>query len=465
MIGRNFLSRQNAITLIATLGGAALVILLSNPELAWQIRAALFGSVALAVLFLTAREINLRLHLYLALLTLAFGWRTAQVGGVILDAQQAVAWLLLFHLVMYRTVVQTTRLHIRGLWLAPMTMLISALGLVTGWNHDRSLAAMLSEIGPLILSVPVIVGLRTLVRNRDDYRAVVGVLMLVILLIAIPGIFGYILPTSGSTYYRADQGFVRANFPLWGGSVAGYVLAMLSLLVMPFAVISERSRFWKSLSSLAAGVGLLAVFLSGQRGAWIALAAGIVAFAFIVRRWRIQVLVTLLGIWLLLPAAVQNSLVSVIDVNQQTAYNSSATKRFARAESTLGLIAQSPVIGSGVGASGWAHTDVLQIAANFGIPAAILLLVGWYWPLHAVMHTLNRELARSGSAHDVVLIRGGLVAAAVASFILLATEAMIVISALALPVWIVIGLLWAESGIIQSERGTEPPLAIQQGQY
>ncbi len=462
MIGRNFISRQQVITLFATLAGVALVIVLANPNIIWQVRAALFGAAGLAALFLSAREISLRLHLYLALLTLAFGWRTAQIGGVILDVQQAIAWSLLVHMFVY-SMVRRNELRVRGVWLMLVTIPVSVLGLLTGWSYGRSITAMLSELGPLVLSIPVIVGLSILVRSRKDFKGVAHVLMFVILLIATPGIIGYVFPTAGSTFYRADQGFVRANFPLWGGSVAGYALTPLILLIIPFILLRGHGGLWKQLTWLTVGVGLVAVFLSGQRGAWIAFATSIVTFAFFIRKWRIQVLIALFVIWLLLPASVKYSLISVTDVSQKTAYNSSASKRFNRAEGTYSLIIQSPLIGSGVGASGWAHTDVLQIAANFGIPAAVLLLLSWFWPIKAIVCVRSSELYTAGVAYDELLIRGGLLAAAVASVILLATQALIVISALALPVWIVIGLLHAESQIIETECISTLPVISQQG--
>jgi hypothetical protein len=153
-----------------------------------------------------------------------------------------------------------------------------------------------------------------------------------------------------------------------------------------------------------------------------------------------------------MPAASRRSLLSLTEVDTRTAYNSSTIERFNRASETAALIMKSPLLGSGVTAAGWAHTDLLQLAANLGIPAALLLLIGWYQPALFIFRRMRTQSAMSPIDHRSLLIQAGLLGASIASLVLLATEALIVISALVIPVWIVIGLLWAESAILRDEK-------------
>ncbi len=432
--------RQNLVKFLVIIIGFALILTLSNPSVSWQAQVGVLAVAFMAALFTVAGEQGLHLHLYLMLLTEAFGWRTAKVGGIILDAQQAVAWLLLFHLLVARSVGKLT-VPIRGVKLAFITLWVGMLGFLTGLVYERNISAMITEMGPLLLSIPVIIGLCTLVRDERELQRVAMVLMVVVLLISVPGIIGYVFRLENAVIYRADSGTYRANFPLWGGSVAGYALVPLLILIMPYLLCRPEDRWFYWVAWFSFVIGLVAVLLAGQRGGWIALATGLVGFTFIGRTGRLVVTLALLVTLLIMPDGIRRGLFALTETDVRNAYNSSTMSRYSRATGTMDLVWEHPLLGNGFTASGWAHTDLLQLAANLGIPAALALLIGWYWPTLIILRGMIAHLPKRLIASKSSIFQAGLMGAVIVSIFLLATEAMIVISALVLPIWIVVGLL------------------------
>jgi len=451
-------SSQQILTLALTLLGVAVAWLLGNFGLSAQFRVALLGVVALVFIFLLASRTSLRLHLWLMLGTLAFGWRTEYVAGVMLDAQQVVAWLLLAHLLIVAAV-RRLDAPICGLPLALLTLAAGGLGFLTGLSYGRAPSSMLTELGPLILSVPVIVGLSTLVTDRAAYRQIERGLILVILAISLPGIVEYALVVrsgiSGTALVFSQMGFARANFTAWGGTVAGYGLSVLSLLMLSPLLRPGEAQPWRILAGIAFSSGVAAVYLTSHRGALLALIAGLLAFTLLARRGRLLISAATVVAWFLLPESVQRGLEALRDPSLTGLYDSSALGRYSRIEAVWRAIRSQPLLGRGLTSSGWVHADILQLAANLGVPAALALLLAWFYPVPALLRRNRRHwlAARANSeAQTAHLQISALLAAALAALILLATQALIVISALALPVYIVIGLLHARRHIEQNEN-------------
>ncbi len=408
-------------------------------------------------LFLLAGETSLRLHLWLMLFSLAFGWRTERIGGVVLDAQQVIAWLLMIHLLAVHAM-RRARTPLRGVPLAGLTIAVGLLGYAIGAANGRNPTQMLSELGPLLLSVPVIVGLSTLVADRHDYHQVERVLTLVTLSIAAPGIVEYGLGISGTSHnavFLSLQGFTRASFSVWGGSVAGYVLVPLTMLLLAPALRSDDTRIWQRLAQLAVLSAVVGSYLSGHRGAWLALAAGLLAFCLLARRGRLFVPIAIITTWFVLPKSAQRGLEALLDPSLAGIYDTSALGRYDRIETAQQAILAHPFFGQGLTSSGWVHADLLQMAANLGVPAALALLLAWFFPVPALLrHNRRHWLATrtDSTAQTAHLENSALLAAAVTSVVLLATQALIVISALAMSVYIVIGLLHARRYIEQDEN-------------
>lgn len=436
--------RQFIATALVTLVGVVLTTVLAHPGLSWQFRAAIGGAAVVTVLMLMSDERAIRLHLDLVLLTFAFGWRTVKIDGVIIDAQQVIAWLLLIHLLII-LVIRPGLLQMHSWRFGIVAFIIVLYGLIVGLILNKDILKILNEIGPLLLSIPVIIGISTLVVDKQAQLRTALVIAIAVLIVALPGIASYIQPTAGSTIYRADAGVVRANFPLWGGSPAGYALVPMVLLLAPYTVarIAPVSTNW--LIRFAFCFGLVAILISGQRGAWIALTLGLLVYSLLSRTWRLPLMVAIILGLIFIPKPIRDSLFVLTEVDTATAYNSSVLTRFHRAENTLKLISEHPLLGNGLSAAGWAHSDILQLAANLGLPAALMLLIGWFSPLIPIWREQRAATTASEIYRDRSLVLAGLIGAAVASLILLATQALIVISALVLPVWIVIGLLKAEA--------------------
>ena len=230
-----------------------------------------------------------------------------------------------------------------------------------------------------------------------------------------------------------------------GGPVIGYALAPAVLVIMGGVFDRAIGGWQKRLLWAAFLVGSVAIVLAGQRGAWIGYTVGVGAYAFVRRQGRLLVLLGIVLGWLLLPQSVRAALLALWDPSLKSRYyDSSALGRYLRMQGALQIVRTHPWFGQGWAGSGWVHSDILQLAANVGIPATVLLFTLWLYPIGRLFAHSRWEPLKVWKRTPFDDGRlAALAAAVIASLVLLSTEALIVISALSLPVWIVVGLGWA----------------------
>jgi O-antigen ligase len=119
--------------------------------------------------------------------------------------------------------------------------------------------------------------------------------------------------------------------------------------------------------------------------------------------------------------------------------DSSGKKRWARAEESFENIQQFP-LGRGWAAAGWVHNDFLMITENLGVAGGLCFIVAYGITLFRLLKTA-RARAPSPQHRDISISL--LLAVFVAGW-LLAFDATLVLTQLALPVWTawVLGETW-----------------------
>ena len=209
--------------------------------------------------------------------------------------------------------------------------------------------------------------------------------MLVCFFISILGVIEYFSPSTVeplSGYFSAAdagvtvEGFTRASFSFWGAPVVVLILILfLPSLFTQWQWLKTMKQRLFLLVVLAATI--LAGFISGYRSAWL-LIIFMTLLYFSLRRslpWVSLTLIVLFCVRGAVPETARNRAESLMLLGSQS--DSSATDRLDRIENAWQLFLNKPLLGQGLGGSGWVHCDLLQIAANLGAIALIVFLF-WY---------------------------------------------------------------------------------------
>ena len=113
------------------------------------------------------------------------------------------------------------------------------------------------------------------------------------------------------------------------------------------------------------------MYLSGFRGLWITIGFFLLVYVLVQRRMWVFV-GAIIATLPVLPAVFYERLTSVVDLGN---LDSSELDRIGRPQYAFNLLKQSPWIGWGWAAAGYVHSDLLQVAANLGLPAAAFFIL------------------------------------------------------------------------------------------
>jgi len=245
----------------------------------------------------------------------------------------------------------------------------------------------------------------------------------------------------------AGQGFLRARFSFWGGSVATFVC----LLAAPLVVIVWHwwSGPWqRGIALLALTLQVTGIYIGGYRSVWFLM--GIMFTVWALMRWGAFVmplsLIPVLGGYMLLPGSAQERVLSPLLILKGRPVDSSVATRWDRAVEALNVSLRHPW-GEGWAGAGWVHSDFLQVAANLGVLAGLLFASAYLVTLLRLWRRVRScprgdENAPLGFALLLCFISvGGL----------LAVQSIVVLPQLVLPAWFVWVL--AECWLRQSSRG------------
>jgi hypothetical protein len=346
-------------------------------------------------------------------------------------------------------------------WMIPFWIL----GFVLGFGSAYSWDIQLSEFRIFLLLIPLYVAAQLVLARPANWRTVALALYVTGTCVACSGILEYAWPgaahiipgfSAAPTDRASEDGFVRAGFSFYGNPVAVFVCA----LALPFGIY-----LWQTASSSSARVWILAgaalqlwgIYISGCRSIWLLVAVQFLLWSLLRKQFVVGVVFVVLALAAgsLLPDVSKKRLQSLTLMLEGRPIDSSGAKRWDRAMDAWDLALKNP-LGSGWAASGWVHSDFIQVAANLGLIAGAIFAGGYLmtlvklgqrtlgqsskmqglgarvFPMMQARH-VQAEAAKQALGHSVLL-----------SFVgaghILATECTIVYPQTALPVWLTLAL-------------------------
>lgn len=365
------------------------------------------GAILFVIYVLTTDRERLLVTFFSALpLTLLVGLRgLTQTGTFVLYLPQVYLFALAT-LVMIRNTVRHQPMRVLHSRAELGFLYIGFMGLVLAVVNGRPTDAWLNDVLSWFVFLPALWCVHELNVSRADLQRMMILLTGVVLVIGLSGVFDFVRGVgqsvsvtlqSGAGYLAPDATFFRVSFLTWGGYAAADVL----LLALPIALMSfdlSVKRRWRIVAAVAALLCLFGIAASGYRGLWLA-AGGTLVLALLFQ-WRKAIwgLLVAASIVLLAPALFAGRLAQIF---AGAAADGSTRDRIGRVQLAWNVAAANPLTGAGWGASGWVHNDVVQLAADASIPAAILfvLLVGsliWrLWRKQRLLSEVAPELARA----------------------------------------------------------------------
>lgn len=244
------------------------------------------------------------------------------------------------------------------------------------------------EFRSFVLAVPVFLLVPAVVARPGGWRtlvlAVVGMntwaMFTGVLEYAAPGVTAA-LPgfSAGADAYFLAGDFARAKFSFYGSPTATFGCVIgLPLVVAAWPWVGSAAG--RAALGGAAAVQLAGVYVGGYRSLWLVVAVQI-GLLVVVRRQLLLGVALAVGAAVgygALPAATQDrvtSMARVLEGNPEET-DSSGKKRWARAQYAAEMALSYP-LGAGWAASGWIHSDFIQVAANQGLVPGLLFLAGY----------------------------------------------------------------------------------------
>lgn len=428
----------------ACVGALGLGVLFAALRL--QVRELMILTLALVMfgLVVIPTEHVLRLSFWLWIFSFGLGWRTIDVIGTLsVHPSEALAWLL-FGVLIARSVLQRQSLDWKIPIALPLLVILVGVGLVNALGNNVSWDTALLEAKVILALIPSFYIVKWLVLNQRDWERAVTLTIPLGVYLALLGFMDLYLPgvsraiggvaETTSIERGTSQGFERALFLIFGAPLAAAVI----LPFLGFAVHAFMYRVSGWLKWLLLAIVLFQVFgiiLSGYRLLYYATMSFFVIFATLDRRGWLFVIGGL-ALIPFLPAAFTERVLSLVDERYA---DSSQFKRLDRAAGAWELALRSPLWGSGWGASGYVHSDLIQLAANIGF-IAVGLLLSWSGWLVYKLYEIYRRGSVAGSYAAV------LIPSIAAVLVALAGEGLVAFIQLMIPIWFLLAMThrWIE---------------------
>jgi hypothetical protein len=314
-------------------------------------------------------------------------------------------------------------------------------GAENGFPWDQRVA----EFRNFVITIPLFWAASVMLARPDRWRMVVVAFLGVSIWISAMGIAEYVFPGVagllpgfiGNPEPNVAGTFKRAVFSFYGSATAVFICS----LALPLSVVVWRwwTSAWARLCTAAGAVlQLIALYISGYRSMWLLFGAQVILFLIVKKQYGAGILIACLALvgYGLLPGETRDRLHSLEMVlsGKPEDIDTSGEKRWSRAEDALRYALQQP-IGHGWAASGWVHSDFLQVAANQGLAAGVLFAAAYVVTLWRLGTRLRfRRLPPETAALGVPLLLSFISVGA-----MLLVEGVEFLPQTILPVW----LVWA----------------------
>jgi hypothetical protein len=382
--------------------------------------------------------------------TLGLGYRTLTLTPAlkIIPAEVVICLLFVFALVSaHRDEDQPRRLP---LWLLAM-LPFWIIAWLPSQENEFPWDARLAEFCNFALIVPVFFVTFAVLRDPRCWRAVVVTFTAVGVWIAAMGLLEYLYPgiaellpgfMGNTDPNETDEGFKRASFSFFG-SPTGVFICILALPLSLRAWAWWPSPFARTATVVGVAIQLAGLYVSGYRSMWLLFAIQFALYVLLRQRYALGLAALCLAIvgYSTLPAETRDRLQSLEKVLQgdPRAADTSGQKRWDRATETLHYAIAQPG-GHGWAASGWVHSDFLQVAANQGLFAGVIFLGAYSVTLLRLLIRLGRRgSGLNQQVGDVAALGSSLFLSFVAVGAMLLFQGVEFLPQTMLPVW----LTWA----------------------
>ncbi len=325
-------------------------------------------------------------------------------------------------------------------------------GWILGQGADAQWDEMLSELQNFILFIPLFIVAATVLQKTRDWKSVILVFYVTATFVAALGLIEYFFPgirgifpqfVSNTDQYIGDDGFARAPFSFWGHPAATFLCAM----AIPFAIPIWNWRPGHSghvFTGLAFALLLGAVYLSGFRVLWLYVAAQLLVWLLLNRRYAFGIVagVAAATAYGTLPDATRLRVQSFFLALQGTPVETSGADHLNRLADALNAIRDYP-LGMGWTVSGWVHSDFIQVAANLGVIPGLIFAGAFLWTVFRLFLLVrDRE-------HPARPLRLALLLSFITAGGIMSTQVICVLPQLACPVW----LIWVLAMVAVRQQG------------
>lgn len=267
-------------------------------------------------------------------------------------------------------------------WTAPVWLLIvwffSISLAVNAWVRGGDWDSILAWTSPLMIGLPAFAVSRRLVVSPHDLKVLLRVLLGVTVLMSILAIVEFVYPSVESIlpwFYTgkllvAQDGFIRAPFSFWGYP-AGAMIITWGMLIAYHDFFVGKDLTSRTLDVSVFFLGAVAVYLSGQRASWFALAISLTLLSFTLGgKARITAILLFISLGLLSADFWIRAETLTHFVKTGNTGDTSILSRLARWEGAWDVIQREPLTGVGYG-HGLAHNVFLDIGSTIGVLPAL----------------------------------------------------------------------------------------------
>jgi hypothetical protein len=404
-----------------------------------QILVALMAVGGVAAFFLSRNRLRDGFLLFIALLGL--GFRTLPVTDDLRIHPADIAIVLVAILALgTHAASRSSRLPWWQFALVPFMFL----GWLPSADNPQSWDTRLAECISISLMFPVFVATRAVLAQKEAWRRVAVTFYVMATVVAILGLAEYFFPGIKNAFpgfitrpegFEAEGGFLRASFSFYGNPLAVF----LCMYALPFGL--AIGQWWPKPGArlaLAASalLQLAGVYISGYRSMWL-LCALMAALFLMKKRWFLLLallMVLAVGGFISVPEKIRARLDTINFLREDAPIDGSGLQRRDRAEHAFQSALTNPV-GGGWGYAGWVHSDFLQVAANLGLVAGLILLAAY---LETLIRLVRRQRLVT-SAHPLAALGFPLLLSFVVVGQMLAVQGIEFHSFTILPMW----LSWA----------------------
>jgi O-Antigen ligase len=321
--------------------------------------------------------------LYLiAIAGFAVGHRSLYIGqATFFVPSEIIAWILA-GAILVQSILERTR----SLFPLPKAILF-----LVGWcalsvfwtpnilgNWDDALAM----VKLWILALPVFYVTLNVITRVAQVQTILRLLILAALYMSVLGIVEFGFPGIAGKFpwlfnlqlalLDTQEGFTRSYLSFWGNPI-GVIIIGWGVLAAVDELFHGARGYWKAVAFAALILGLITVYIAGQRATWLSMIVGM-SIMMLLSGKRAGILLLLAPVLTFLPAAFWRRFTSALPFSPDFGADTSILSRLHRYQTALSETSSNPLLGVGLRAE-LAHNEFLAFASHVGLPAMFAFII------------------------------------------------------------------------------------------